>query len=559
MARIPVTWHRIRSDAEGRIPSTEDRWNPGPISALVLHSGVEAMESRRALISVYDKTGLTDLARALAERRFEILATSGTVRLLRDQDIDVRPVEDVTGFPEVLGGRVKTLHPAVFAGILARRDRAEDEDQLRQYGLTPIDLVVVNLYPFEEWARHGLPLERLMEWVDIGGVALIRAAAKNWPWVTVLVDPADYPALIDVLHQGAWPPPESFRKAMAAKAFAYTAVYDAVIAARFYQDLALDPPPLWPFALVRHRSLRYGENPHQWGHWYALRPEAPVALHRAVQLQGKELSYNNILDLDAAVRVVADFEGEAEGVVAVVIKHNTPSGVAVATTARDAYVRARDADAVAAFGGIAGIGAVVDEATAEAIVETFMECVIAPGYTDGALRTLSRKKNLRVLELAGPWRPDRSVEVRSVLGGCLVQDGDWLLEEPGQWRVVTQRSPSATEWRDLVFAWRVVKHVKSNAIVLARDLRTVGIGGGQVSRVDAVRVAVQKASPADRPGAVAASDAFFPFRDGVDELARAGVTAVVQPGGSVRDEEVIRAADEHGMAMVFTGVRHFRH
>ncbi|GBC84578.1 Bifunctional purine biosynthesis protein PurH [bacterium HR11] len=517
------------------------------------------MESRRALISVYDKTGLTDLARALADHRFEILATGGTARLLQDQDVDVRPVEDVTGFPEVLGGRVKTLHPAVFAGILARRDRPEDEAQLRQYGLAPIDLVVVNLYPFEERARQGLSLEGLMEWVDIGGVALIRAAAKNWPWVTVLVDPTDYPVLIDLLRQGPWPPPASFRKAMAAKAFAYTAVYDAVVTARFYQDLDPEGPPLWPLALVRERALRYGENPHQRGYWYALRPEAPVALHRAHQLQGKELSYNNILDLDAAVRVVADFEGEAEGVVAVVIKHNTPSGVAVAATARDAYVRARDADAVAAFGGIAGVGAVVDEAAAEAIVETFMECVIAPGYTDEALRVLARKKNLRVLELAGPWRPDRSVEVRSVLGGVLVQDGDWPVEEPQAWRVVTKRAPSEAEWRDLAFAWRVAKHVKSNAIVLARDLRTVGIGGGQVSRVDAVRVAVQKAPAADLRGAVAASDAFFPFRDGVDELARAGVTAVIQPGGSIRDDEVIQAADEHGMAMVVTGRRHFRH
>ncbi|MCS7311298.1 MAG: bifunctional phosphoribosylaminoimidazolecarboxamide formyltransferase/IMP cyclohydrolase [Acidobacteria bacterium] len=517
------------------------------------------MASRRALISVYDKTGLTDLARALADHRFEILVTSGTAQLLRAQDIYVRRVEDVTGFPEVLGGRVKTLHPAVFAGILARRDRPEDEAQLRQYGLAPVDLVVVNLYPFEAWAQAGLSLEQLMDWVDIGGVALIRAAAKNWPWVTVLVEPTDYPTLVDVLRQGTWPPPESFRRAMAAKAFAYTAVYDAVITARFYQERGLAEPVLWPWALVRHQPLRYGENPHQWGHWYAVRPEAPVALHRARQLQGKELSYNNILDLDAAVRVVADFEGEAEGVVAVVIKHNTPSGVAVAATARDAYVWARAADTVAAFGGIAGIGGVVDEAAAEAIVETFLECVIAPGYTDGALQVLARKKNLRVLELSGPWRPDRSVEVRSVLGGVLVQDGDWPVEDPEQWRVVTKRAPSEAEWRDLAFAWRVAKHVKSNAIVLARDLRTVGIGGGQVSRVDAVRVAVQKAPAADLRAAVAASDAFFPFRDGVDELAQAGVTAVVQPGGSIRDDEVIQAADEHGMAMVFTGLRHFRH
>ncbi len=517
------------------------------------------MESRRALLSVYDKTGLADLARVLAEHDFEILATGGTARVLQDQAVPVRLVEDVTGFPEVLGGRVKTLHPAVFAGILARRDRPEDGDQLRQHGLAPIDLVVVNLYPFEEWARTGLPLERLMEWVDIGGVALVRAAAKNWPWVTVVVDPADYPALVETLGRGEWPPPESLRKALAAKAFAYTATYDAVITARFYQELSPTEPDLWPLALVRRQALRYGENPHQRGHWYAVRPEAPVALHRARQLQGKELSYNNVLDLDAAVRVVADFEGEAEGVVAVVIKHNTPSGVAVAATARDAYVRARDADAVAAFGGIAGVGGVVDEAAAEAIVETFMECVVAPGYTDGALEVLGRKKNLRVLELAGPWRPDGSVEVRSVLGGVLVQDGDWPVEDPRAWRVVTRRAPSGAEWRDLAFAWRVVKHVKSNAIVLARDLRTVGIGGGQVSRVDAVRVAVQKAPAADRTGAVAASDAFFPFRDGVDELARAGVTAVVHPGGSVRDDEVVRAADEHGMAMVFTGLRHFRH
>ena len=514
---------------------------------------------KRALISVSDKSGLSELAGALHNAGFEILATGGTARMIEQHGIPVRSVEDVTRFPEILGGRVKTLHPMIFAGILARRDNATDRQEIQQHHIGLIDLVVVNLYPFESYARAGTPFRALMEWIDIGGPSLIRAAAKNWPWVTVITDPNDYPALITHLQSGNWPPPEDFRLQMAAKAFAHTALYDSVIAHTFATAAGNGPASAWTVGLRLREILRYGENPHQAGYWYVRVPEPGVGLHHARQLQGKPLSYNNLLDLDAAVRVIADFEGETDGVPAVVIKHNTPCGVAVGSTARDAYVRARDADALSAFGGIAAIGAVVDRPTAEAITETFMECIIAPGYTDDALEVLARKKNLRVLELAGPWHPGTSFEMRTVLGGMLVQAGDWIEDDPESWKVVTRRMPTETEFQALRFAWRVVKHVKSNAIVLARATQTLGIGAGQMSRVDAVRIAIMKAGDRDLHGAVCASDAFFPFRDNIDVLHEAGITAVIQPGGSIRDEEVIAAANAYNMAMVFTGVRHFRH
>lgn len=511
-----------------------------------------------AIISVFNKSGVVGLARALTERGFRIFSTGGTARVLREHDIEVTDIQTVTRFPEIFDGRVKTLHPKIFGGILARRSRSDDRETMQEHAIPAFDLVVVNLYPFEEKAGQISDFKDLMEWIDIGGPSMIRAAAKNWPDVTVLTDPADYDALIRTIDESGWPPPDEFRLRMAMKAFHHTARYDALIAHTFRQHLPQEEVETLPLALDRHLILRYGENPHQKATWYRFPGSPSPALQQATILQGKPLSYNNLLDLDTVVRVIADFEGEFDGVPAVVVKHNTPSGVALAETPAEAYRLARDADALSAFGGIAAIGAIVDAPTAEAVVETFMECLIAPGYTPEAREILARKKNLRVLELPAPWRPGSTLEMRTVLGGVLVQDGDWVAEDPSNWKVVSRREPTEDEWAALRFAWKVVKHAKSNAVLLADRRQTIGIGAGQVSRVDAVKVAIQKAHRSPE-GSVAASDAFFPFRDSIDELAKAGVTAVIEPGGSIRDEEVIEAANEHNLALVFTGVRHFRH
>ncbi|HLB06255.1 MAG TPA: bifunctional phosphoribosylaminoimidazolecarboxamide formyltransferase/IMP cyclohydrolase [Alphaproteobacteria bacterium] len=519
---------------------------------------------RRALISVSDKSGLVELGQALAARGVEILSTGGSARALREAGLAVLDVAAHTGFPEILDGRVKTLHPAIHGGILADRDKAEHRAALEDHGIAPIDLVVVNLYPFEATVAAGAPFEAGIENIDIGGPALIRAAAKNWGSVAVIVDPADYGALKAELeaHSGATSAP--FRLRLAAKAFARTAAYDGAIGAWFAGELG-DP---FPEQLVlggrRAARLRYGENPHQAAAFYAGGGPRQGAAS-AKQVQGKELSYNNLNDTDAAFELVAEF---AEPAIAI-IKHANPCGVAQGTSLAEAYRRAHRCDPLSAFGGVIAANRPLDGETAEEIVKLFTEVIIAPGADEKARRLIAEKKSLRLLLTEGlPDPHERAMIVRHLAGGYLVQERDATLVDPKLLRVVTKREPSANEMRDLLFAFTVAKHVKSNAIVYAKALATVGIGAGQMSRVDAARIAAFKAEEMAKAAgerasrakdSVVASDAFFPFADGLIAAAEAGATAVIQPGGSVRDEEVIAAADERGLAMVFTGVRHFRH
>ncbi len=529
-------------------------------------------QMKRALLSVSDKTGLVDFATGLSRRGFELVSTGGTARALQQAGLPVVNVAEVTGFPEMMDGRVKTLHPLVHGGILARRGDPEDLAAAAAHGIGLIDLVAVNLYPFVTAAANPqTPFDALVEEIDIGGPSMVRAAAKNFRDVVVVVAPADYPGVLQQLDRAGGPSTE-FRFDLARKAFTHTARYDTAIASTlntvtpgaggFTRDPNAGMAATLLLPLRKVRDLRYGENPHQAAAWYA--EESPVGLGAAEVLQGKELSYTNLLDLDAAARIVLEFEEPA----AAVIKHTNPCGVATGTSAADAYVRAREADARAAFGGIAGLNRALDVATAEAIASTFIEAVIAPAVNDDARAVLARKPNMRVVTadfaaLAG----DAGREVRSILGAVLVQVRDRVVEASQSWpdaalRVVTRRHPTAAEWQALRFAWRVCAHVKSNTVIFTGPDRTLAIGAGQMSRVDAVDVAVMKAAAAGEgrlTGSVAASDAFFPFRDGLDAVVKAGATAVIHPGGSVRDQEVIDAADEHGMAMVFTGRRHFRH
>ncbi len=527
----------------------------------------------RALLSVSDKAGLVDLARGLAARGCELLSTGGTARALADAGLAFVAVSDVTGYPELMDGRVKTLHPAIHGGILARRDHAADLAALARHGIAPIDLVVVNLYPFAKLAaRADSAIDALVEAIDVGGPSLVRAAAKNFCDVLVVVDPLDY---ADVLLELDRPegPSGAFRLALARKAFAHMSAYDDLIAstlssvtateggfARLIGPARPELPGELRLALEKLRDLRYGENPHQMAAWYV--DAAPGHESLRVQ-QGKELSFTNLLDLDAAARVVAEFDEPA----AVIVKHTNPSGVATADVLSRAYEKAREADPLSAFGGVVGVNRAIDVATARAITATFIEAVIAPGLDDQARPLLAAKRALRVVTASGA--APAPLELRTIVGGTLVQRRDSVAEArrawpddggvaPGSLRVVTRRIPTAAEWRALRFAWRVCAHVKSNAVIFTAEDRTLAIGAGQMSRVDAVNVAVLKAS-VSLVGSVAASDAFFPFRDGLDAIAAAGASAVVQPGGSVRDGEVIEAADAHGLAMVFTGRRHFRH
>ena len=507
---------------------------------------------RRALVSCYDKTGVADLARRLHELGVELVSTGSTAATLREADVPVTAVAEVTGFPECLDGRVKTLHPHIHAGILADRGDPAHVAELEELGVTAIDLVVVNLYPFQDTVAAGAAEADVVEMIDIGGPTMVRAAAKNHGSVGVLVDPGDYDRVLQQLgEQGGLS--DGLRRELAAKAFGHTAAYDAGVAAWFQRD---EPEPSQlSLALPRVASLRYGENPHQGAALYAL-PDAGGAggVAGAEQLSGKELSYNNLLDTDAAWGMAIDID--APGVV--VVKHTNPAGMAVADDLENAYERALAGDPVSAFGGIVAANVSVDEATAARISEIFTEVVIAPGYEPGALEILRTKKNLRILQMpdAAPTPP--SLELRSIAGGLLAQQAD-VGEEPfDQWRVVTRAQPDDHMLADLRFAWIAAKHVKSNAIVLARDRQLVGVGAGQMSRVDSVRLAVER-SHGDAAGTVLASDAFFPFRDGPDAAAAAGIAAIVQPGGSVRDDEVIATADEHGLVMVLTDRRHFRH
>jgi phosphoribosylaminoimidazolecarboxamide formyltransferase/IMP cyclohydrolase len=522
---------------------------------------------RRALISVSDKTGLAAFATALAERGVEILSTGGTAAALREGGLTVTDVAEVTGFPEMMDGRVKTLHPKVHGGLLALRDNAEHVAAMEAHGIGAIDLLVVNLYPFEETVAGGADYATAIENIDIGGPAMIRAAAKNHAHVAVVVDPEDYGRIIAALDAHDGETPYELRQALALTAYARTAAYDAAVSTWLAKATGEATPRRRAFAGTLATPLRYGENPHQSAAFY-LDGSARAGVATATQHQGKELSYNNINDTDAAFELVAEFHPD-DGPVCAIIKHANPCGVARGDTLAEAYGKAFDCDRTSAFGGIVALNRTLDADTAERIVEIFTEVVIAPDATEGAKAVFARKKNLRLLTTGGLPSPTApALTYRQVSGGMLVQDKDVGRIEEEKLRAVTRRHPSAHEMADMIFAWTVAKHVKSNAIVYAKDCATVGIGAGQMSRVDSSRIAARKAqdmaealglpeSPAK--GAVLASDAFFPFADGLMAAAEAGATAVIQPGGSMRDEEVIAAADEAGLAMIFTGMRHFRH
>ncbi len=520
--------------------------------------------ARRALVSVFDKQGLEDLVRGLARLGFEIVSTGGTLKFLEEKGLPVVAVSQVTGFPEILDGRVKTLHPRIHGGILANRSVPAHAAQLQEHGITPIDLVVVNLYPFRQTAATpGASFGDVIEMIDVGGPAMVRAAAKNLHGVAVVVDPGDYAEVLAALEQGGSVVPEDLRRRLAAKAFRHTAGYDAAIAAWLDRQNYPGSPEVFPprltLELEREMELRYGENPHQGSAVY--RTVAPAdsggVLGGFKQLQGKELSWNNLLDADAARKMAALFDEPA----VVIVKHNNPCGIGRGADLTEAYRRALATDPVSAFGSIIAVNRPADGALAEALADLFVEVLLAPGLDEEARARFGAKKNLRLLDCP-LYRPSREeVELRPIAGGFLAQPPDAFPDDSAGWTCPTRRQPTTEERRALELAWRVVRYVKSNAIVLANGDQTVGIGAGQMSRVDSCHLAVRKAQLVQLPiaGTAAASDAFFPFRDGLDVLAEAGVTAVVQPGGSKRDDEIIAAADGHGIAMLFTGTRHFRH
>ena len=513
----------------------------------------------RALISVSDKTGIIEFSRELAGYGVEILSTGGTAKLLREAGLNVMDVSEFTGFPEMLDGRVKTLHPKVHGGLLGMRSNPEHVARMKEHGIENIDMVVVNLYPFEATvAKENCRLEDAIENIDIGGPTMLRSAAKNYPDVTVLVDCADYAQVLEEMKTSGGKVSAGTNFGLAVKVFQHTAAYDGAISnylgARLGDGVA-DYPDTYTIQVKKAQDLRYGENPQQTAAFYIEKDVTEPCVSNAVQLQGKELSFNNIIDLDAAIETVKEFEKSA----AVIIKHTNPCGVALADSPLSAYLKARECDPVSAFGGIVGFNRTVDADTAKELTSTFLEAVIAPGYSDEALSIFTAKKNIRVMQvpLLSEYRAG-GYDLKKVTGGLLVQGRDLGMVRAIDCKVVSDRTPTASEYEALDFAWRVCKHVKSNAIVFTSRDQTVGIGAGQMSRVDSSRIAVQK-SLLPIAGTVLASDAFFPFRDGVDAAAEAGVTAIIQPGGSVRDEEVIKAANEHGIAMLFTGMRHFRH
>ena len=506
---------------------------------------------KRALISVSDKTGIIDFARELKRFNVEIISTGGTAKALRDAGIDVRDISDVTGFPEMMDGRVKTLHPRVHGALLALRDNPEHVAAMNEHGIEPIDMVVVNLYPFAETiSRAGVRREEAIEQIDIGGPAMIRSAAKNSSDVAVVVNPAQYPLLVEELHQNAGSISVTSLQRLGAEAFQHTAHYDATVSSYLRADSGQFPPRLTP-SFIKLSDLRYGENPHQVAALY--RTSSGGGLASAEILSGKEMSFNNYVDAEAAWQLVCDFRGTA----CAIIKHTNPAGVGLGGTPDVAYTKARATDPVSAFGGIVAFNSSVDLAAAQEVTKIFTEVVIAPDYEAAALELLQTKKNLRVIRL-NPSERSTELEYRQISGGMLVQTKDVHELRKEDLKVVTERQPTENEIRALLFAWTVCKHTKSNAIVYARADQTVGVGAGQMSRVDSVKIGAMRAQ-LPIAGSVLASDAFFPFRDGLDEAARHGITAVIQPGGSVRDDEVIAAANEHGLAMVFTGVRHFKH
>jgi phosphoribosylaminoimidazolecarboxamide formyltransferase / IMP cyclohydrolase len=512
----------------------------------------------RALLSVSDKRGLVEFARALTELGVQIVSTGGTAAELERAGIDARAIEDYTGFPEILDGRVKTLHPSIYAGLLAVRSNAEHRETLAEHRIEPIDLVCVNLYPFERTAAHrGVSDDEVIEQIDIGGPTLIRAAAKNHAFVGVVVRPESYDAVIEELRELDGRISAQTRRTLATDAFGLTARYDAAIS-RWFAEREEDFPQHLVAAFEKVVDLSYGENPHQRAAYYE---EAGVRTHllaRTVKLHGKELSFNNLLDLDSGRRLLREFELPA----AAILKHNNPCGAAVGETLDEAYDKAIACDPESAFGGVVVLNRRVDAELAEKLTENFVELLFAPGYGEGALEILQRKPNIRIIDdserrkiIVGEQ------DLRRVMGGLLVQDRDGDLQERSTMDVVTKRKPTEEEWGDLLFAWKVCKHVRSNAIVIARDLATIGIGAGQMSRIDSVRLAVAKARREEAPleGSALASDAFFPFADGPEVAIEAGVRSIIQPGGSMRDAEVIEACDQAEIAMVFTGRRHFRH
>jgi phosphoribosylaminoimidazolecarboxamide formyltransferase/IMP cyclohydrolase len=539
------------------------------------------LAARRALISVFDKTGLDELTRGLTRLGVEIVSTGGTLKSLAEKGIPVVAVSDVTGFPEILDGRVKTLHPHIHGGVLANREVPEHLAALAEHGIERIDLVVVNLYPFQATVARGASFADTVEMIDVGGPTMLRAAAKNFGGVAVVVDPADYRQVLEALTAGRGVIPEPMRRELALKAFRHTAEYDAAISAWLGGQTSQTAPETTPsnvgaglvpaqaaepgaepfpdqqtLGLHREMVLRYGENPHQGGAVYSTAGRSGV-FGGFQALQGKELSWNNLLDADAARKMAGLFD-PAEGAAVVIVKHNNPCGVGRGATLAEAYARAVATDPVSAFGSVIALNRPADGALAAAMADLFVEVLIAPGFDDDARARYGAKKNLRVIECP-LYRPGRDeVELRAIDGGFLAQPPDAVADDPSAWTSPTKRQPTDEERRALDFAWRVMRYVKSNAIVVANADQTVGIGAGQMSRVDSCRLATEKAQ-LPVPGCVAASDAFFPFRDGLDVLAKAGITAVVQPGGSKKDQEIIDAADEAGMAMLMTGVRHFRH
>jgi len=523
----------------------------------------------RALISVFDKTGVVEFARELASLGVEIVSTGGTARLLREGGVEVRDVAELTGWPEMLGGRVKTLHPKVHGGILFQRGKAEDRKQVGEHGIVPIDLVVVNLYPFAATAaKPGVTPEELIENIDIGGPAMVRSAAKNFQSVGVVTDPSDYAAIAAELRERG-ELSVATRLNLARKAYARTARYDGEIATELERLSVSDGaagaitigaleklPQRIHLALERRQSMRYGENPHQAAALYLPAGYPAAGLAGAKQRQGKELSYNNLVDLDSAWALAKEFHRPAVAI----IKHNNPCGAAERESLSDAYLKALECDPVSAFGGVLAFNRALDAATAEEVAKLFVECIVAPGYAAAALEKLGAKKNLRLLEMQSGEAVEE-LDLKRISGGMLAQEADRHELAEADLKVVTERAPTPAETRALLFGWKVCKHVKSNAIVFAREGQTVGVGAGQMSRVDSVKIAVIKAATngLDLKGSVVASDAFFPFPDGVEEAGKAGAVAVIQPGGSMRDADVIAAANKLGMAMVFSGVRHFRH
>ncbi len=524
------------------------------------------MASKRyALISVSDKSNLKELAAALSKVDVQIISTGGTATHLRDSGFEVTDIAEITGFPEIMDGRVKTLHPKVHGGLLARRDLESHMKTLSEHGISPIDYVVVNLYPFEETVKkEGVTLEEAIEQIDIGGPSMLRSAAKNYKSVTVITDPEDYRNVSEELEKNGETSLET-RAALAAKVFEKTASYDAVIAnflclkGEHRESESTDP--IWPQTLLQpmklQEEMRYGENPHQAAAFYTIPGITETSLSTCRQLHGKQLSYNNILDAEGALEMVRDFADLAPSA-AVIVKHSNPCGIAIADTLSSAYEKARSTDPDSAFGGIVALSSEVDESTAELINATFNEIVIAPSYSKAALATLQKKKNLRVLE-TGPFTPKSDQKIiRGIVGGALVTDRDLGLVSTKDLKTVTETQPEESDLKSLLFAWRCVKWVKSNAIVYTGADQTIGIGAGQMSRIDSANIGVTKARQPLKGGYMA-SDAFFPFRDCVDIASKQGIKAIIQPGGSMRDQESIDAANEHGIIMVFTGMRHFRH